>query len=120
VQEHEQPGQTKKTLTIWMGCGPRGSLPVGDAKLVLQGGISGVPRIARHLWRMCLGLTMAAGSFFTNALPRLLPPPMHVTPIVFVPQLLLLGFLVFWMFRVRFAGRGQLKVCEHQGVILPR
>jgi hypothetical protein len=75
---------------------------IGDARLVLRGGISGAPRIARHLWRMCLGLTLAVGSFFTNALPRLLPPPVHITPIVFVPQLLLLGFLFFWLIRVRF------------------
>jgi hypothetical protein len=45
---------------------------------------------------------LAAGSFFTNALPRLLPGPMHVTPILFLPQLLGLGFLIFWTIRVRF------------------
>jgi uncharacterized membrane protein len=75
---------------------------IGDARLVLRGGLSGTQRITRHLWRMCLGLTLAVGSFFTNALPRLLPPPVHITSIVFLPQLLLLGFLFFWMFRVRF------------------
>jgi hypothetical protein len=75
---------------------------IGDAKLVLGGGLSGTRRIARHLWRMCLGLTLAAGSFFTNALPRLLPSPVRITPLFFVPQLLLLAFLVFWMIRVRF------------------
>jgi hypothetical protein len=77
---------------------------IGDARLVLSGGLSGPTRILRHLWRMCLGLTLAAGSFFTNALPRLLPSPMHITPIFFLPQLLLLGFLVFWMIRIRFKG----------------
>jgi hypothetical protein len=75
---------------------------IGDARVVLAGGISGAPRVARHLWRMCLGLTLAAGSFFTNALPRLLPGPVHVTPIFFLPQLLCLAFLAFWMIRVRF------------------
>jgi hypothetical protein len=77
---------------------------IGDARLVLGGGVSGAPRIARHLWRMCLGLTLAAGSFFTNALPRLLPQPVHITAIFFLPQLLLLGFLMFWMIRVRLTG----------------
>jgi uncharacterized membrane protein len=77
---------------------------IGDAKVVLAGGISGTPRIARHLWRMCLGLTMAAGSAFTNGLPRLLPGPMHVTPIFFLPQFMPLLLLVFWMIRVRFTG----------------
>jgi hypothetical protein len=77
---------------------------IGDARVVLAGGISGAPRIARHLWRMCLGLTLAAGSFFTNALPRVLPGPIHVTSIYFLPQFLCLGFLIFWLIRVRFTG----------------
>ena len=46
---------------------------IGDAKLVLAGGISGARRIGRHLWRMCLGITLAAGSAFTNGFPA--PPP---------------------------------------------
>jgi len=75
-----------------------------DARVVLAGGIKGAPRIARHLWRMCLGLTLAVGSFSTNALPRLLPGTDDVGPIIFVPQLLLLGLLVFWLIRVRFTG----------------
>ena len=74
---------------------------LSDIRLVAAGGIAGAPRIARHLWRMCLGLTLAAGSAFTNGLPRLLPGPMHVTPIFFLPQLLVLALLVFWMIRVR-------------------
>jgi hypothetical protein len=76
----------------------------GDARLVFAGGIAGAPRIARHLWRMCLGLTLAAGSAFTNGLPRLLPPPVHVTTIFFLPQLIPVGLLIFWMVRVRFTG----------------
>jgi hypothetical protein len=77
---------------------------ISDAKVLLAGGIAGAPRIARHLWRMCLGLTLAAGSAFTNGLPRLLPGPMHVTAIYFVPQFIPLILLVFWMIRVRFTG----------------
>ncbi len=72
-----------------------------DAKVIVAGGIAGAARIARHLWRMCLGLTLAAGSAFTNGLPRLLPGPMHVPAIFFLPQLLVLALLVFWMIRVR-------------------
>ena len=76
---------------------------IGDAKLVLAGGISGARRIGRHLWRMCLGLTLAAGSAFTNGLPRLLPNTMHVPLfLLFIPQLSSLGLLVFWMLRLRF------------------
>jgi hypothetical protein len=77
---------------------------IGDAKVVLAGGISGAPRIARHLWRMCLGLTLATGSAFTNGFARLLPGPYHVPTIFFFPQFLPLGLLIFWMVRVRFTG----------------
>jgi hypothetical protein len=80
---------------------------ITDAKVVLAGGISGAPRIARHLWRMCVALIFATGSFFTNALPRLLPGPMHVSSAFFFPILLPLGLLVFWMIRVRFTGWSQ-------------
>ena len=77
---------------------------IGDAKLVLAGGISGVSRISRHLWRMCLGLTLAAGSGFTNGLARLLPGPYHVPTAFFLPQFIPLGLLIFWMIRVRLPG----------------
>jgi hypothetical protein len=77
---------------------------VSDARVVFVGRISGAPRIARHLWRMCLGLLMATGSAFTNGLPRLLPGPMHVTTIYFLPQLVPLALLIFWMIRVRLTG----------------
>ena len=77
---------------------------IGDARLVFAGGISGVSRISRHLWRMCLGLTLAAGSGFTNGLARLLPGPYHVPTALFLPQFIPLGLLVFWLIRVRSKG----------------
>jgi uncharacterized membrane protein len=77
---------------------------IADAKLVVAGGISGAPRIARHLWRMCLGLTLAAGSGFTNGFARLLPGPYHVPPVFFLPQFVPVLFLIFWMIHVRLTG----------------
>ncbi len=76
----------------------------GDAKVVFSGGIKGAPRIARHLWRMCLGLALAAGSGFTNGFARLLPGPYHVPMVFFLPQLLPVVLLAFWMIRVRGTG----------------
>lgn len=77
---------------------------LSDAKVVLRGGIAGAPRIGRHLWRMCLGLTLAAGSAFTNGFARFLPGPYHVPPAFFLPQFVPLVLLVFWMIRVRLTG----------------
>ena len=76
---------------------------IGDIRLMIAGGITGRRRIGRHLWRMCLGLTLAAGSAFTNGLPRLLPRTKHIPLIfLFLPQFASLGVLIFWMIRVRF------------------
>jgi len=77
---------------------------IGDASVVLGGGISGAPRIARHLWRMCLGLTLATGSAFTNGFARFLPGPYHVPAAFFLPQFVPLLLLFFWMIRVRLTG----------------
>jgi len=76
----------------------------GDLHMILRRGLSGTSRIARHLWRMCVALTFATGSFFTNGFPRLLPGPMHVTGLYFAPMLVPLGMMIFWLIRVRFAG----------------
>lgn len=76
---------------------------VGDARMLWAGGIAGARRIGRHLWRMCLGFTLAVGSAFTNGLPRLLPHDLHVPLLLlFIPQLAALALLVFWAVRVRF------------------
>ena len=82
----------------------QGIAAICDIRLVLAGGITGAPRIARHLWRMCTGLLMATGSAFTNGLPRLLPGHVHVGLVFFLPQLVPLGLLSFWMARVRLTG----------------
>lgn len=78
---------------------------VSDIRVVRARGVSGARRVARHLWRMCLGLTLAAGSAFTNGLPRLLPKSVHLPDVLlFGPQLVCLAILAFWMIRVRLTG----------------
>ena len=75
-----------------------------DVRTVLRRPQAGRARLGRHLWRMMLGLAFAAGSGFTNGLPRLLPKSPHVPfGLFFVPQLLVLALLLFWMVRIRFA-----------------
>jgi hypothetical protein len=86
----------------------------GDLRMLLGGGIAGAQRIARHLWRMCFGLFIAAGSFFlgpSNRPLRLLSAAgfgSHLSPAIFstgvylVLTLLPLVLLVYWLIRVRF------------------
>ncbi len=80
------------------------SAAIADASVVFSGRIAGAPRIARHLWRMCLGLTLAAGSAFTNGLARFLPGPYHVPTVFFLPQFIPVVLLIVWMVRVRLTG----------------
>jgi hypothetical protein len=77
---------------------------IGDARLVLQRGIAGTARVARHLWRMLTALFLAFGSGFGNGLARLLPGPFHVPPLFLLPMLLPLGLLILWMIRVTLTG----------------
>jgi uncharacterized membrane protein len=77
---------------------------IGDLRVVLGHGVSGIARITRHLWRMCFALALTFGSAFTNGFARLLPGPYHVPRIFFAPQLLMLLVLLFWVVRVRFPG----------------
>jgi hypothetical protein len=53
----------------------------GDVRVMWSGPLRGGPRLARHLWRMCFALFIAAGSFFSiqarvaKLLPEPSPPP---------------------------------------------
>lgn len=71
-----------------------------DLKVILAGGISGAPRIARHLWRMCVALFIAAGSFFLGQ-PQALPGFVRGTYWPFVFTFAPLVFMAFWLVRVR-------------------
>jgi uncharacterized membrane protein len=72
-----------------------------DLKVILHGGISGAPRIARHLWRMCFALFFAAAFFFLGQ-QGIMPRFMRGSPVLFIPALAPLALMVFWLFRVRF------------------
>jgi len=75
-----------------------------DLRVILRGGISGARRIARHLWRMGVALFIASGSFFLGQ-PQVFPPPLHGSPILFVPALAPLVLVIFWLLRVRLTDR---------------
>jgi hypothetical protein len=86
----------------------------GDVRMLARGGVSGTQRIARHLWRMCFGLFIAAGSFFLRpsnrplrllssvGLGQHLPPALFSTSLYFILTILPLILLIFWLIRVPF------------------
>jgi hypothetical protein len=87
----------------------------GDVRMLVRGGVFGAKRTARHLWRMCFGLFIAAGSFFmgpSNRPLRLLsnvgigkhlPAALFSMTLYMILTLLPLILLVFWLVRVRFS-----------------
>jgi uncharacterized membrane protein len=77
---------------------------VGDLRLLRAGGIQtirGAPRVARHLWRMCTALLIAAFSFFLGQ-AKVIPKPIRVVPLLILPPLIVLAALLYWLWRVRF------------------
>jgi hypothetical protein len=82
--------------------------------MLVRGGVFGAKRIARHLWRMCFGLYIAAGSFFLGpsnrplrllsavGLGQYLSPALFRTGLYLVLTTLPLILLIFWLVRVRF------------------
>jgi uncharacterized membrane protein len=91
-------------IALWVFSAIMATAAIGDLRVVLGRGVSGIPRIARHLWRMCFALALTFGSACTNGFARLLPGPYHVPPVFFLPQLLMLLVLVYSAVRVRFPG----------------
>jgi len=72
-----------------------------DAKVMLRGGVAGTQRIARHLWRMCFGLWIAAGSVFL-ARQQLSPAFLRNTGALYFLTALPLLMMIFWLVRIRF------------------
>jgi hypothetical protein len=72
---------------------------VGDIRVLVRGGISGGQRLARHLWRMCFALFIAAASIFL-ARQQLFPAVMRRTGVLVVLSFLPLMLMIFWLGRV--------------------
>jgi hypothetical protein len=74
-----------------------------DLKVIMQGGVSGAARIARHLWRMCFALFFAASFFFLGQ-QKVMPAILHGSPILFVLAFAPLALMIFWLLRVQLTG----------------
>jgi hypothetical protein len=75
-----------------------------DIRVVMRGGLSGAARIRRHLWRMCFGFFLAAGSFFLGQ-QKVMPAAMHGAWYLTLLGIAPLGFMLFWLVRTRTGGR---------------
>jgi uncharacterized membrane protein len=76
---------------------------VGDIRLIRSGGsraVRGAPRLARHLWRMCTALLIAAFSFFLGQ-AKVIPKPIRIPSLLVIPPLVVLVAMLYWLWRVR-------------------
>ena len=115
------PNQTAGTMSLIVG-----ALLVlaaaGDARVMRFGVARGGRRLARHLWRMCFALFIAAGSFFSLAerVAQVLPEPFTSGPMRALPIVLLLGAMVYWLWRVRARRTLPVLVRHDPAAIAPR
>ena len=88
---------------------------IGDARVMRNGMPKGRARLARHLWRMCFALFIAAGSFFSirERVATILPFPFTSGPMRALPIELLFGAMFYWLWRMR--TRRKLSVVVQQG-----
>jgi len=71
----------------------------GDVRMLVCGGIAGTHRIARHLWRMCFALFIAASSIFL-ARAHIFPALLRTTGALYFLSFLPLMLMIFWLVRV--------------------
>jgi hypothetical protein len=71
-----------------------------DLSFILRGRLTGGQRIARHLWRMCAAFLIAAFSFFLGQQDEF--PEAIQGPVWFLPPLLILATMIYWILRLRF------------------
>ena len=88
----------------------------GDVRVLRSGLPRGRRRLARHLWRMCFALFIAAGSFFSvrERVAKILPEPFTTLPMRMLPILLVFIAMFYWLWRVR--GRRTLPVLVRHDV----
>jgi len=71
-----------------------------DVRMLVRGGLSGAPRIARHLWRMCVAFLIAAFSFFLGKQQHF-PAAIRGSQALNAPMILIMIVMIYWLIRVR-------------------
>ncbi|HEV7428974.1 MAG TPA: DUF2306 domain-containing protein [Thermoanaerobaculia bacterium] len=86
----------------------------GDIRMLIRGGVAGVQRIVRHLWRMGFALFIAAGSLFlgtasdpvlrkTGLRATIFTREIRATHLPEVPVVIIVVLTIFWLIRVRYS-----------------
>jgi uncharacterized membrane protein len=73
---------------------------ISDIRIVRSGRLRGASRLARHQWRMCFALFIAALSFFLGQ-AKVIPEPIRILPLLWLPVVAVLVTMFYWLWRVR-------------------
>ena len=91
---------------------------IGDIRMLRAGGLQGKHRIARHLWRMCVAMFIATGSFFLGQ-AKVFPEEYRIVPLLAAPMILVLVVMFYWWARVlrgrRVPRRNQAEATPYAG-----
>jgi uncharacterized membrane protein len=87
----------------------------GDWRMIRRGGVSGSQRIARHVWRMCFALLLAAGSFFLGQ-QKVMPLAVRGSPVLIVLGLAPLALMILWLIRVRLGAANRKPEARQQAL----
>jgi hypothetical protein len=71
-----------------------------DITVIVRGGVSGAQRIARHLWRMCFALLLAAVAFFIGQGAKVFPEVVRETNVLVAPPIAVIVLMIYWLIRV--------------------
>jgi len=89
-----------------------------DLNTIARGGATGVRRIARHVWRICLSLIIALSAFFFGQ-QQLMPEFAQGSPLLAIPTLATLALMLFWLVKLRtgklLAGLSRSRRLRHRG-----
>jgi uncharacterized membrane protein len=72
----------------------------GDIRVLRGRVMQGTRRIARHLWRLCFAMWVAAASFFWGP-PRRVPEVLRIPALQAVAVLLPIAVMLYWLWRLR-------------------
>ncbi|MEO1243463.1 MAG: hypothetical protein AAFX54_16255 [Pseudomonadota bacterium] len=79
--------------------GMAGIAALGDISVLVRKTLSDRHRVARHLWRMCLGFFIAAGSAFTGPGAEAFPEAVRDSGVLSAPELTIFLLMLFWLAR---------------------
>ena len=116
AESHPPPAGAAPVFATFIFAGVAALAAATDLKVILQGGISGAQRIARHVWRMSVGFFVATGSFFIGK-QQDMPQFVRGSPILTVLAFAPLALMFVWLARVQFTNQFGNRVTASQGVL---